>query len=127
MKPLAVSMIKAVILCALLCCFVGCYVNHGNFTVASNKVFRLSQFEMEKASRAKGIEGESVQHFVFFIPIGTDPTIEGAMDDAMLKGNGDVMTDVNIVYWKISIPIINILYSQHGWSVKGDVIKTRKN
>jgi hypothetical protein len=124
MKPLAVSMTKAVILCALICCFVGCSVNHGNFTVASNKVFRLSQFEMEKANRTKGVEGESVQHTIFIFPVGTNPTIEGAMDDAMLKGNGDVMTDVNISLWSFYIPY---LYGQTGWSVKGDVVKTRKN
>ena len=124
MKPLAASMIKTVILCALLCCFVGCAVNHGHFTVASNKVFRLSQFEMEKANRTKAVEGESVQHIVIFIPIGTQPTIEGALDDAMLKGNGDVMTDVDMNSWFFYIPYI---YGQAGWSVKGDVVKTRKN
>jgi hypothetical protein len=124
MKPLALSMIKIVFLCALLCCFVGCVVNHGHFTVASNKVFRLSQFEMEKASRAKAVEVESVQHIVIFIPIGSQPTIEGAMDEAMKKGNGDVMTDVNIESWFFFIPYI---YGQAGWSVKGDVVKTRKN
>ena len=124
MKPLAISTIKAVILCSLLCCFVGCAVNHGNFTVASNKVFRLSQFEMEKAHRTKAVEGQSVQHLIIIFPIGTQPTIEGAMDEAMLKGNGDVMTDVNISSWFFYIPYV---YGQAGWSVKGDVIKTRKN
>lgn len=124
MRPLAVSMIKTVILCTLLCCFVGCAVNHGHFTVASNKVFRLSQFEMEKANRAKGVEGESVQHIVILIPIGTQPTIEGALDEAMLKGNGDVMTDVDMNAWFFYIPYV---YGQAGWSVKGDVVKTRKN
>ena len=124
MKPLAIHIIKAVILCALLFCFAGCTVYHGHFTVASNKVFRLSQFEMEKANRTKAVEGESVQHIVILFPIGTQPTIEGALDDAMQKGNGDVMTDVSIKSWGFYIPYI---YGQAGWSVKGDVVKTRKN
>jgi len=101
----------------------GCSVRHGDFTVVSNKLVRLSEFELEKADRVRGIEGKDVQHIIIFIPTGGPPTIEGAIDNAMEQGGGDVMTDAVIEAWGFYIPYI---YGQVGWSVKGDVVKTRK-
>lgn len=124
MRPSKI-LLKIIILAIALCYLSGCAVNHGHFTVASNKVFRISDFELEKADRVKGVEGKSVQHFIFsIIPVGSQPTIEGAMDDAMQKGGGDVMTDLQMEQWFFMIPYI---YGQAGWSVTGDVVKTRKN
>ena len=102
----------------------GCVTRHGDFSVVSNKVLRLSEFELDKADRAKGIVGKEVQHIIIFIPTSGPPTLEGAMDDAFEKGGGDVMTDAVIKSWGWYIPYI---YGQSGWSVKGDVVKTRKN
>ncbi len=102
----------------------GCVVRHGDFSVASNKLLRLSEFELDKADRAKGVVGKDVQHIVIFFPIGGPPTLEGAMDDALEKGGGDVMTDAVIKSWGWYIPYI---YGQGGWSIEGDVLKTRNN
>jgi hypothetical protein len=102
----------------------GCVVRHGDFTVASNKVLRLSEFELDKADRAKGVVGKEVQHIIILFPTSGPPTIEGAMDNALEKGGGDVMTDAVVKSWSWYIPYI---YGQAGWSVKGDVVKTRRN
>ena len=40
----------------------GCTVRHGDFTVISNKALRLSEFELDKAERARGVVGEDVLH-----------------------------------------------------------------
>jgi hypothetical protein len=101
----------------------GCTVNHGTFTVASTKLVRLNEFELDKAGRVKGVQGEDVAHIIVFIPTGT-PTLKTAMDNALDQGAGDVLTDVRIETWNFYIPL---LYGQNGWSVKGDVVKTRKN
>jgi len=101
----------------------GCVVNHGDFNVLSNKTIRLSEFELEKADRAKGVVGKDVTHIILFIPTGGDPRFEEAMDDALEKGGGDVITDASVKQWFWYIPYI---YGQSGWSVKGDVVKTRK-
>lgn len=101
----------------------GCVVRHGDFTVISNKVVRLSKFDIDKSDRVKGITGKDVAHTIIFIPTGT-PTLEGALDDAFEKGGGDVMTDAVIKSWYWYIPYI---YGYAGWSVKGDVVKTRGN
>lgn len=124
MKRTILLAIRVLILCSLLFCATGCSHSQGHFTLASSKIFRISEFDIEKADRVKGIEGQDVMHMIIFFPIGGPPTIEDAMNDAMEKGGGDVMTDLEIVQWGWYIPYI---YGQFGWSVKGDVVKTRKN
>ena len=102
----------------------GCVVRHGDFSVVSNKLLRLSEFELDKADRVKGVVGKDVQHMIIIFPTSGPPTIEGAMDDAFEKGGGDVMTDAVIKSWKWYIPYV---YGQAAWVIKGDVVKTRKN
>lgn len=102
----------------------GCAVHHGDFTVVSNKLVDVSKFELGKADRKKGIVGEDIVHIVVLFQIGGIPTVEAAIDDALEKGNGDVLTDASIDSWFWYIPYI---YGQTGWRVKGDVVKTRKN
>ena len=102
----------------------GCSVRHGDFTVLSNKLVNISDFELSKADRVKGIVGEDIQHIIIFIPIGGPPTLEEALDDAIVKGGGDVMTDAVVEAWGFYIPYI---YGQNGWRVSGDVVKNRKN
>ena len=102
----------------------GCVVRHGDFSVVSNKLVRLSELDLDQADRARGIVGEDKQHIVCIIPIGGVPTLEGAIDDALEKGAGDVVTDAVISAWSWYIPYI---YGQSGWAVKGDVVKTRRN
>ena len=102
----------------------GCVTRHGDFTVISHKLVRLSEFELDSAERVKGVTGKDIQHIITCIPIGGIPTLYGAMDDAVEKGGGDVMTDASVTAWDWWIPFI---YGQKGWSVKGDVVKTRRN
>lgn len=102
----------------------GCSVRHGDFTVLSNKLMRLSEFDVAKEDRVKGVVGKEVQHLVILFPIGPAATLDGALDDALKKGGGDVMTDAVVRSWGWYIPYI---YGQSGWSVEGDVVKTREN
>jgi len=102
----------------------GCVVRHGDFSVLSNKLMDLSEFEIDKADRAKNLVGKDVQHIIFLFPTGGPPTLEGALDEALEKGGGDIMTDAVVYSWSWYIPYV---YGQTGWSVKGDVVKTRKN
>lgn len=120
-KKLRVIRRGAVLLVCLSC--LGCTVRHGDFTVLSNKLVRTSSFNLDQAERAKGVKGEEKTDIIIFFPTGGPPTIEGAVDDALKKGDGDVMTDAVIESWAFYIPYI---YGQSGWSVTGDVVKTRK-
>jgi hypothetical protein len=124
MKGLLWRTLASFALLGLLLVSSGCVIRHGDFSVLSNKVLRLSAFELDKADRVRGIVGKDVSHIIIFIPTGGTPTLEGALDDALEKGGGDVMTDAVVKAWSWYIPYI---YGQSGWSVKGDVVKTRKN
>jgi len=79
---------------------------------------------LDKTSRVNNVEGEDVQYFVLFFPTGGPPSVKTAMDRALENGNGDVMRDVRIDSW--SFGILG-LYGENGWSVRGDVVKTRTN
>jgi hypothetical protein len=116
-----VCTIISLIFCTTL--ITGCVYRHGEFTVMSNKLVRTSDFELDKADRAKGIEGSDAQVILLFFPLSGPPTLMGALDDAFEKGGGDVMTDAVVKTYFIWIPL---LYAQSGWIVKGDVVKTRK-
>ena len=109
------------VLLITVCLFSGCLIRHGDFTVLSNKLVDVSDFELDKSDRTKGIVGKSVRHQILFIPIGEVPTLEAALDDGLEKGGGDVMTDAVVKTWWFTL----ILYGQAAWQVKGDVVKTR--
>jgi hypothetical protein len=100
----------------------GCLIRHGDFTVLSSKMIRTSEFELSKADRARGIKGTDIAHIILFIPTGT-PTLEDAINDALDQGGGDVMTDAVVHSWSWWA----LLYGQSGWTVEGDVVRTRKN
>jgi hypothetical protein len=101
----------------------GCIIRHGEFSVLTDKLVNLKEFELGKAERAKGVEGDDIQHIIFFIPTSGPPNLLNAVDSAMEKGHGDVMTDAVIYQRFFYIPL---LYGEAGWEVKGDVVRTRK-
>jgi hypothetical protein len=104
--------------------FTGCLIRHGDFTVISNKLIRTTDFELSKAAVTKGVKGEDVTTYILGIPMGrVAPTLEEAIDDGLRKGGGDVMTDAVVEFWMWDA----ILVAQRGWSVEGDVVKTRGN
>jgi hypothetical protein len=116
-------MTKKILLLLSVLTLNSCVVRHGDFTVISNKLVRLSQFKIDQADRKRNFTGKDVQHIIIFFPTSGQPTLDGAMDNAFDEGEGDVMTDATIKSWGWYIPYI---YGQSGWSIKGDVIKTRK-
>ena len=101
----------------------GCTVRHGDFTVLSSKLVNIKELDLSKADRTKGVTGTDVAHIIVFIPTKQQVTLKEALDDALRKGNGDVMTDAVIYYWSWYIPYI---YGQVGWEVTGDVVRTRR-
>jgi hypothetical protein len=112
---------KNILLC-LIFSFFGCTTRHGDFTVLSNKLIRVSNFKADSQNRTH-VQGKDINHIIVVFPTGGTPTIEGALDDAFKKGNGDLMTDAVISHSWFYIPYI---YGQGGWTIEGDVVKTRK-
>jgi hypothetical protein len=100
-----------------------CTTRQGDFTVISSKLVRLSDFDLSGAERIKGVEGRDVAHIIVLFPTKANPSLEDALNDALEKGGGDVMTDATVHTWYWYIPYV---YGQSGWKVKGDVVRTRR-
>ncbi len=100
-----------------------CTVNHGDFTVLSNKIVSTQNFDIEKSQRIRNVEGVDMAHMIILFPTGA-PKVEEALNNAFQKTDTDVMTDVTIKSWFWWIPYI---YGNMGWKVTGDAIKTRSN
>ena len=66
--------------------------------------------------------GEDITHIISFIPTKGNVTPQEAVDNALVAGKGDLMTDAVLYNWFFYIPYI---YGQAGWRVRGDVVRTR--
>lgn len=100
----------------------GCMTRMADCTVASTKNVKLTKLDLDSLPRKKGIEGKSVQPmFLGIIPLSGRPDIKDALDDALAKGDGDLMVDAVFYMGGWSC----ILYSENIISVKGEVVKTR--
>lgn len=112
------SIAAAAAVCVLLLAS-GCTTRMGDLTVASTQLAELDGVNLNKAPTAHHVTGEAKSFIFLFIPFGI-PHLEDAVEDALVKGNGDVMTDVTIHrtgWW--------FLVGQIGWKVTGDVVQTR--
>lgn len=97
----------------------GCTTRLGDLTVASTHLAELDRVDLDDLPTKRNVVGEDIKFILLIIPFGT-PHLENAVDDALEKGNGDVMTDITIeqVSWWF-------LVGQTGFRVEGDVVKTR--
>lgn len=108
-----------VLLLLLLPLAVGCSTRMGDLTVVSNRNARLDALDFDSLPVERRVEGRSSRFVFLFIPFGA-PSFEEAIDDALERGQGDLMTDVTIhstSWW--------FLVGQNGLRVEGDVRNTR--
>jgi len=87
----------------------------------SNKNINLNKIDIDKLPTKKNIEGEDKKFVFLFFPVG-QPTIKGALTDALEKGDGDLMVDASV-----SITGWWFLIGELGLKIKGDAVKTRNN
>jgi len=105
----------------LLLAGTGCMTRFGDMTMLSTRSVSLDKLDIDKLPQTHNVEGRDSTFMFLFIPFGV-PHLKDAVDDALNKGNGDLMTDV--------------VFYQGGWwfivgentlEVKGTVVKTRGN
>jgi len=107
------------LLLAILC-LNGCSTHLTDFSLLSNKNINLDKINIDTKPTNKNVIGEDKKFMFLFIPFG-QPTIKGALNDALEKGNGDLMVDASLYqtgWW--------FLIGEIGLQLKGDVIKTRE-
>lgn len=102
------------ILIALM--FVGCSQRLGDFTIASTRNVDIGANYVRVE---RSVEGRSMRPIIIVIPLGY-PNLEEAIDDALGRVDGELMTNVVINYNWFYIPYI---YGQYVYTVKGDVWK----
>ena len=117
-------LINRALLVFFLVCIIfstGCSLRLADLTVASTKNVTLDKVDLDSFPQTKGIVGKDTKFNILFIPLGY-PHLEDAIDDALDKGNGDVMIDAVLHYkwWQFII-------GQDTIEVKGTVVKTRGN
>ena len=110
MRNLLISLITIVL-------FTGCWNQRvGDFSVISSRNFDLNS---DYVLLEKGVIGEDTQYIIIFIPTG-QINIENAVDDALKRVDGDVMTNATIKLKGFWIPYI---YGESRYIVEGDVWK----
>jgi hypothetical protein len=101
---------------------IGCSQRLADLTVVSPNNVSLSELDLDKHISKKNVIGRAVKPSILLVPLGT-PTLEEAVEDALRKGDGDLMTDVSIYDKSWSA----IIFGQYILEVQGNVIKTRNN
>lgn len=100
---------------------MGCSTRLSDFTVISTKGVSLDEVDLDSLPQTTGVTGKDSRFFILFPPFPTGyPQLQNAIDDALEKGGGDVMTDGVMhrrVWW--------FIIGQTALEVKGTVVKTR--
>ncbi|MDE1900171.1 MAG: hypothetical protein KGI37_00820 [Alphaproteobacteria bacterium] len=99
----------------------GCTTYVTDLSVVSNKNVDLKTVDLDKAPQIKNVVGDDSRFVFLFIPFG-QPTLKGALDDALRKTNGDLMVDASVYrksWW--------FLVGQQTIEIQGTVVKTRGN
>ena len=111
------------ILClAFMLVSTACSIRLADFTVISSRNVSLDKVDLDSLPQTKGIVGKDTKFSFLSIPFGF-PHLEEAIDDALDKGNGDIMIDAVLYgkWWDL------IIIGQNSLEVKGTVVKTRGN
>jgi len=96
-------------------------VRMADVTVISTRNVNIDMVDLDKMPQVKNVTGEDSKFIFLFIPFGI-PTMEEAVDNALVKAGGDVMVD-GVFYRKGWW----FLVGQTAIEVKGNVVKTRGN
>jgi len=97
----------------------GCAHRVGDLTALSTRNVSLNKIDIDTLPQSKAVEGRSSAFMLLFIPLGI-PHLEDAVDDALNKGDGDLMLDPVIYmggWW--------FIVGESSITVKGNVVNTK--
>jgi hypothetical protein len=106
--------------------FTSCVMSVGDFTVASSNNVRNLNYSAEDKTKIK-TEGYACARKIFFFSINQqDNLLKRAMDDTIENGqkkgvDGDLLVNVRITFETTTF----IIYNDHCFVVKGDLIKIK--
>jgi len=94
-----------------------CTTRQGSFTMLSTKNVEISRVDLKKVDFTRNVEGKDGRFTLLFIPFGSTPNLEDAVNSCLEAGNGDFMTSavLHSTSWSV------ILFGWESWTIKGDV------
>lgn len=99
-------------------------VPHGRFAALTTRAAPSLGFQVDGAARTRDVEAVVLSQHFLWIPTRTDPpTLQEAVEQALRRGNGDLLLDVEVDRIFFAVPL---LYGQEGWRVRGDVVRSRR-
>ena len=98
----------------------GCSLRLATMTAISTRNVKLDEVDLDKLPQVKNVTGTDTRYDLLFFPLGF-PTVQGAVDDALTKGNGDLIIDgvIKFDFWNI------LLTGQRTFSITGTVVNTK--
>ena len=96
-----------------------CTTHLTDLSIISNKNINLEKIDIDRAPQRKLVEGEDSKFILLFFPLG-QPKIKEAVNDALQKGNGDLIVDASLYlksWW--------FIIGQTTIQIKGTVVDTR--
>ena len=97
----------------------GCSTHITDLSMISNKNINLNKVDIDRLPTKKHIEGKDRKFVFLFIPFGV-PTLKEALNDALEKGEGDLMVDASVYktgWW--------FGFGEIGIKIKGNVVNTK--
>lgn len=97
-----------------------CSYHMADLSIVSNKNVNLENVDLDRLPQVKNVSGKDTAFVIGLIPLGT-PHIQDAINDAMTRGDGDLMIDTSVymrTFW--------FFVGMNQYEVKGTVIKTRE-
>lgn len=113
------AILRTTVLLTALLVASGCKTRICDLTVVATQNVELEKVDIDKMPQKKRVIGKDSNFMFLFIPLGL-PSLEDAVEDALEKGDGDLMVDA-VVYSKGWW----FLIGQNGIEVRGNVVKTR--
>ena len=111
---------KYIMLCILTTFLqTSCSTRIGDMNIISTRNVNLDQIDLDELPKKKRVEGKSSKFIFIFIPFGM-PKLEEAVDDALDKGDGDILLDAVIYdksWW--------FIFGQNTITIKGSVADTK--
>lgn len=110
---------KAIIVSLMIIVLSACTTHLTDVSLMSNKNVNLNNVNIDKLPQVKNVVGKSSVFIFLFIPFG-QPQIKLALNDALKKGDGDLMVDASISsksWW--------FLVGENSIVIEGTVVKTK--
>jgi hypothetical protein len=100
-----------------------CTIRTADLTLASNRLVELDRVDLDALPTKRRVVGQDRKFIPIFFPAASlMPTLETAVDDALNKGQGDLLTDA-VVKIQSLFAVLGVVETL---SIEADVVDTRQ-